>query len=163
MVFWKFIQALFAFDLNWFVGLIANNLFFIFAFLCVAHILYEKKLVFYFFVITGLVWITGDFSKLFGWSAPFVPVAFIVGRLIVRSFSSNPFVANNMTLAMTIMYYFTFSFVNAIIFKNEFVMPWNDFPLLIILTFLATFSIHFIDVKTSDEIGVLNRCEIKRG
>ena len=163
MVFWKFIQALFAFDLNWFVVLIANNLFFIFAFACVAHILYEKKLFFYFFVITGLVWITGDFSELFGWSAPFVPVAFIIGRLIVRSFSSNSFVSNNMTLAMTITYYFAFSFVNAIVFQNEFVMPWEDFPLLIILTFLATFSIHFIDVKTSDETGVLNRCEIKRG
>jgi len=157
MVFLEFIQALFAFDLNWFVGLIVNNLFFLFAFACVAHIIYEKKLLFYFFVVTGLIWITGDFSEVFGWSAPFVPVFFLVGRVIVRSFSSISFVSKNMTLAMTTTYYIAFSFVNAVVFQNEFVLPWNDFPLLIILVVFATITIHFIDIKTCDEQGVLNR------
>ena len=156
MVFWEFVGSLLALDFTAMASLVLDNLFFLFAFLCVAYFIYEKRAVFYFFVVVGLVWITGELSVLVGWTAAFVPIIFWVGRGVVHSFSGIRFVSKNMTLAMTLTYYISWSALN-ILEGNEFVLPWNDLPVLTILTLLAVATIHFIDIKSSDGQGILNR------
>ena len=157
MVFLEFIQALVSLDIAWLINLVLGNLFFVFAFMAVASILYEKNVLFYFLVVTGLIWITGDFSVLFGWTAGLVPVLFLVWRAIVHSFDNVKSVVNNMTLFMTTAYYVALTLGNMFILGNPFILPWESFPMLTVLTLLATLTIHFIDVKTTDQHGILNQ------
>lgn len=157
MVFWEFVQALVSLDIVWLIDLVFGNLFFVFAFAAVALIIYEKNVIFYFFVVTGLIWITGDFSTMFGWTAGFVPVLFLVGRAIVHSFDNIKSVVNNITLFMTTAYYVALTLGNMFILGNPFILPWESLPMLTVLTLLATFTIHFIDVKSTDTQGILNQ------
>lgn len=158
MVFWEFAVHLLALDLPWLVQLVTGNLFFLFAFACVAYFLYEKRTLFYFFVVVGLVWITGDFASVLGWQTPAVYFAlFWAGRLVIRSFSGVGFVSRNMTLLMTCLFYVVLSFVNLFLFPLPGIISGSVFGLGGLATLLAVLSIHFIDIKSTDSRGLLNR------
>jgi len=64
--FFLFVNKLFAFDFAWMLNFLLHNLFWVFALAILCHVLFGKKALQGFFVMTPALWLWGDFEALSG-------------------------------------------------------------------------------------------------